>query len=329
MDGLKEKPFVSLITPVYRDTAGVVRLLASCEYLTYPRDLLEIIVVDDGSPEPVAQVLSQLSFDLPLKLLRQEPNRGRGSACNLGVSQARGDLVLLVDSDMEVAPDLIENHLAGYAFPGCVATRGEYYSAPFVKKNRWFRYLDNPDRGPRKWARQAAAGAPLPFQFVLTGNLSIRRDVFLELGGFDENMTHYGGEDTEFAYRLTHSGKGKVVYCPEAVTYHHHHSFKETLELLHTYGRYSIPYLVERHPELASYLPIKVLGYLGGDATSWSPLYDLFLNPVVLYLARLGRLILPEAAAFVLIRYILGYAVLRGYREALKERQREKATPGG
>ncbi len=319
------EPQVSIIIPVYNDTAGVLRLLSSCEYLTYPRELLEIIIVDDGSKEPVEKILSQVTFDLPLKTLRQEPNRGRAAACNRGAEQAKGDVLLFIDSDMEVSPDLVLNHLAGYEYRGCVATRGEYYSAPFVKKNRWFKYLDNPDRGPRKWARQAEPGAALPFQFILTGNFSIKREVFEKLDGFDENITAYGGEDTEFAYRLSRSGLGKVVYCPEAVTYHHHHGFKETLKLLYAYGRYSIPYLIERHPELAGYLPIKILGYLGGDSTSWSPLYDLFLNPVVLFLARAGRLVFPEPVAFQLIRYILGYAALSGYRDALKERSRARS----
>jgi peptidoglycan/xylan/chitin deacetylase (PgdA/CDA1 family) len=82
--------------------------------------------------------------------------------------------------------------------------------------------------GGDDWADQRrqrlAAGASLALSDLLTGQLSVRRDVFNALGGFDEDFTRggtFGGEDTDFGQRLL-AGGYKVVFAPDAVSWQHY-----------------------------------------------------------------------------------------------------------
>ena len=74
-------------------------------------EAFEVVVVDDGSTEPVAGPLRALELPLALTLLAQ-PNAGAAAARDLGVRQARGEVVVIVDDDMQVGPDFLSRHLA-------------------------------------------------------------------------------------------------------------------------------------------------------------------------------------------------------------------------
>jgi glycosyltransferase involved in cell wall biosynthesis len=100
---------ISAIIPVF-DRA--MRLLDDAieSALTQTRPLDEIIVVDDGSAEPVAPHLAAVYGDAVIAL--RQDNRGIGDARNLGLSRARGDLIAFLDSDDVWSPDKTEVQLA-------------------------------------------------------------------------------------------------------------------------------------------------------------------------------------------------------------------------
>ncbi len=315
-------PDVSIIIPVYNNLAGLVRLLGTCEQLTYPREKLEIIVVNDGSTDATARFLKEYAFDLPLILINQPENQGRAVARNTGLDAASGEIVLFIDSDMEVEPDLIEQHVKFYRDQDCIGVMGEFFLPPFVRKNVWFRYLDSPVRGGRKWHKQTGLFKPLPFRYVLTMNLSVRREVANRVGGFDVDITSYGGEDSEFAYRVIQSDTGYFSYNPDAIAYHQHESLKKTALKLHEYGRKALPLVLKRHPELSEFLPARLVEPLKKSDPFILKLQKLwalvFLRKPFLFMARGLRLVTPDFIAFPMIRFIMAYHTLTGYREALK-----------
>lgn len=97
-----EQPFLSVVIPAYNEA---LRLGASLEkirqYLASKDFVSELIVVDDGSVDRTPELLREVAPSLPaLRVLRNEPNRGKGYSVRRGVLESRGEFVLFTDADL-------------------------------------------------------------------------------------------------------------------------------------------------------------------------------------------------------------------------------------
>ena len=101
---------VSVIIPTYKRQDFTARAVRSVLAQTY-RDL-EVLVVDDCSPEPITA--AALGNDPCLRVIRHETNRGVGAARNTGVEAARGDVVAFLDSDDYWLPEKLQQQMAIY-----------------------------------------------------------------------------------------------------------------------------------------------------------------------------------------------------------------------
>lgn len=101
-----ELPLVSLIVPVYKVENYLPRCLESIAAQTYPN--LDIILVDDGSPDASGEMCDQFARDRANVRVLHQPNQGQSVARNTAVPLATGEYVAFVDSDDYVEPDYIE-----------------------------------------------------------------------------------------------------------------------------------------------------------------------------------------------------------------------------
>jgi len=246
----------------------------------------EIMVVDDGSTDATPQVVTGLGIpESRLRYLRQD-NRGPAAARNLGVSQARGDLILFTGDDCIPDPRLLEEHLRAHHEEGDVGVIGhvawhpELTITPFMLfleegVQFGFHYIKDPEHAPY-WA-------------FYTSNCSLRKRRLEDSGGFDEDFRYAAWEDIELAHRLTQGGL-RLVYRPTAVTYHHHAATLERyLQRQRLSGRAAVT-LWRKHPELAKQLNLP----LAAHPEAVRRLYD----AAVLYAFSLGvrdALRAPEA----------------------------------
>jgi len=193
----------SVVIPVYNKAHTIAHTLQSVVCQTY-RDF-EIIIVDDGSTDNSVEIIKQNFHDPRIRLIQQE-NRGVSAARNQGVYAAQYEYVSFIDADDEWLPTYMETmHDIVIKFPeAAMMCTGGYYkdfrtgivSSPSIIE----KYLDK----------------TLPLNYFINpgrmghiGATTIRKSVFLKVGGFPEEIST--AEDVCLLMRV--ALEGPFVYC--------------------------------------------------------------------------------------------------------------------
>lgn len=105
-------PVISVVTPFYNRSAWLASYLGTLEQQTFKH--FEVVIVDDGSTDGLADAVASRQTSFPLRLITLEQNRGAGAARNVGIDNARGRYVALLDSDDAWRPGKLARDLARF-----------------------------------------------------------------------------------------------------------------------------------------------------------------------------------------------------------------------
>jgi glycosyltransferase involved in cell wall biosynthesis len=198
-------PDVSVIIPVFNRAGLVTRAVSSA--LRQTVSPLEDIVVDDGSTDGSAEVLSKLN-DLRLRVLRHDVNRGAAAARNTGLRAARGDFVAYLDSDDEWLPEKLGLQLelfkSGHGRLGMV---GCWY------RNFW---PDGRTEVREYWTKgdiyKSLFGRPAQRPVVFTGALLVRHVPGKPVAIWDESLPSW--DDWDYMVQVSKSWEFEFVPAP-------------------------------------------------------------------------------------------------------------------
>ncbi len=217
--------------PAYNNGALLDLTLQSLTRQSVAASDFEVIVVDDGSQPSLAPVAERF----PVRYLRHEPNRGRAVARNRAVDEAQADVLLFLDSDSFAHPDLIRRHLEfheGRDRPGVLMGRRlEIDWAALDALRRAVapdpamvgEYRGDLRDGTLGQAHARRDLARMPWVYAFTHNISVDRASVVAAGGFDQDLVHWGYEDTELFYRVftLHGRRGDAFELDDdALCYH-------------------------------------------------------------------------------------------------------------
>ncbi|MCD8511599.1 MAG: glycosyltransferase [Bacillus sp. (in: Bacteria)] len=107
-----EKYKASVVLSAYNAMERLQLTLAAYQYQTFPKDMFEVIIVDDGSTDNTCEMVSKLDTSYPLKYIRLKENNGRATARNRGIEAASGEIIILSDSDMLPEQEFITKHVS-------------------------------------------------------------------------------------------------------------------------------------------------------------------------------------------------------------------------
>jgi chondroitin synthase len=227
----------TVVIPFYEGLGILDRTLASLTLQTYPRDLWEIVVVEDGSPQSTEPIVGKYARDLNILRVGQERQGFRLSAArNLGIRLASGDVIVLLDFDVVCLPDHLAYCLRWFKMNSPVATFGlrEFVDLTGFMPSQiasWIVRLPSLRRVPSTSNRFRTIDKrvpevdcikfdPFPCNSFHGCNIAFWREDALRVGLFDTAFDGYPGyEDIEFAYRLQQLGR-YIVYEPRATVYH-------------------------------------------------------------------------------------------------------------
>jgi glycosyltransferase involved in cell wall biosynthesis len=189
-----EQPTVSIIIPAYNAEHLLPLCLDGIGAST--RKPHEVLVVDDRSTDGTVAVAEQWGA----RVLRMDRRSGPGGARNKAVREASGEVVLFVDADVVVHPDTVEVVARTFRdHPDVAATFGSYDDNP-AERN----FLSQYKNLHHAYVHQQSNSNAATFW---AGCGAIRRDVFLEMGGFDlEKYPIPSIEDIELGYRMRAKG---------------------------------------------------------------------------------------------------------------------------
>lgn len=191
-----ELPLVSVVIPTYNRRNTLPVSLDSVLNQTY--SALEVIIVDDGSSDGTEDYVRGLA-DERVRYFRNTVNRGPSAARNRGVELARGAYVAFQDSDDEWLPDKLEKQMA--LFRDTEKDLGMVY-CEFAAYWEGKRKIVIPWKEIPYHRKHGDMFQILLLQSLIgTPTMVIRRDAFLDLGGFNETLRAY--EDYEFTVRFS------------------------------------------------------------------------------------------------------------------------------
>lgn len=321
-------PVLSVIVPTFQRRASVGRVLKALSAQSLPAADYEVVVSIDGSTDGTRELVAGFAAPYRLRSLWQ-PNAGRAAACNAAIAVSTGPVIVILDDDMEPAPEMLAAHLAAHdsgervGVLGAVPIRTDDATSPVgrhiaAKFNRHLQRL--------------ATGDHIGFRSFYSGNFSIRRELLTEAGLFDEAFRLYGNEDGELALRLLDAGV-RLRYEPRALAFQHFEKdFAAVARDSAAKGRTAV-LCAGKHPEVAEQFHLRrgkgsrarrlaTRGLLALSRASGA-----VPDAVIGVTSRLERYGRPRGSAYY--RLMLGYFYQLGVEAALRGERTAAAPQGG
>ncbi|MFZ9360670.1 MAG: glycosyltransferase family 2 protein, partial [Candidatus Nanopelagicales bacterium] len=241
------QPKVSVVLVNFRGVNDTLNAIKSINESNYPKDLIEIVVVDNASNDDSVNKLKELKEEI--KLIFSETNLGFAGGVNLGVKNSSGEIIGLLNNDAKCDSNWITSAVETIMEDeknACVASKVlsiDGKEIDFVDGSlTWY------GMGYKREANKNA-NEVIDFKkevlFATGSAMFVKKDIFEKVGGFDERFFMFY-EDVDFGWRLNLLGY-KVIFDPKSIAFHKHHASIEK------FGQYYEHYLLEKNALMSLY----------------------------------------------------------------------------
>lgn len=305
----EELPSVSVLIPARDEEKVIGRLLESIQDFIYPREKIEIIVLNDGSRDQTEEIVFRMARgDKRIKLVNipfEKSSGGKGAALNRGLIEATKDVIAVYDADNLPEPDSLRKLcMALLRDKRLAAVTGKFRA--YNKERNLLTKLINIESIAFQWIIQAGRWFFLNISFIPGTNFVIWKSVLKEVEGWDEEALT---EDSELTFRIYEKGY-LIKFLPTACTWEQEPERFTTwirqrtrwargnLYIISTYGKR----LFRKKPTLASIelLNLLYLYYLFIFAILFSDIFFILSLFNLVYIKVLGPYLILWGLAFLL-----------------------------
>ncbi len=210
------KPKVSVVIAVRNEVKRLPKLLECLKTQNYPRDLYEVIIIDNDSDDGTYETLQEHSKDFyNLKVLttkgEKSDYKNKKAALNLGIESAKGEIILTTDADCLMGSKWISTTIGYFSNEiGMVAGfAGVIYDRSLFTKLQALDFLQlmAADQGTLN----------LGITWACSGqNLAFRKSLFQKVGGYKEVIDRVGGDDSLFMQVVKKKTRTKIVFASDS-----------------------------------------------------------------------------------------------------------------
>jgi len=214
----KDLPKLTIIIPCRNEEKFIGRCLDSLMLQNYPKNKMEILVVDGASEDKTREIVKSYSQKYPFIKLLENPKKVTSFALNIGLKKMRGDIMMHTGAHSTYEPNYIAksvkylreynaDNVGGVLLTKPATNTLAAKSIALVLSNRF---------GTGNSYFRTGSEKPRFVDTVFGG--CYKREVFEKIGPYNENLTR--SQDMEFNLRLKKAG-GKILLAPDIVSYYH------------------------------------------------------------------------------------------------------------
>ncbi len=296
---------LSIVVPCYNSDKRIVACInaikLSIENLPY-KLRHEIIVVDDGSEDETAEIVSKIDG---ITIITHLKNKGLSAARNSGIHASQSEYIAFIDSDIILEKSWFYNMLDLFMKDDSILGITGQLKYPLTKKTKSLidLYLFSNYRGIINIDKKS----PLLYKWFVFSNTIIRRNILEKTGVFDEGLISYGGEDTELSIRINKKFPANLRKLNDAVAYHYcDKSLRQYSQNMYDYGLNNFNHIVNKHPDYKDSLGYDMVNSFKG--------YIIF-NPINKFLVEISLKFIKHP---LLIKFLVVYSFIKGARSSKK-----------
>ncbi len=215
---LETLPKVSILIPAHNEAVVIERTLKSMTRLEYPKDKLEVIVINDNSSDETGNIARKMAEKHPyIRVVDTVPpyaGIGKSSALNFGYQASTGEYLIVYDADNTPEPEAVYYLVMGLVNDKKAGAVVGKFRVDNAKKSLLTRFI-NIETITFQWMAQAGRWFWFKMATIPGTNFAIRRSIIEKLGGWDEKAL---SEDTELSIRVYNLGY-YIRFFPAAVTW--------------------------------------------------------------------------------------------------------------
>lgn len=245
------EPTVAVVVPVRNGATTIDTCLEALCAVDWPRERVELVVVDNGSTDGTAARVRRH----PVRLLHEHSRPSSYLARNRGVAATRAEILAFTDADCVPDRGWIRALAAPLADPGVGGVAGAIEA--------W-----RAESAVERWQARRALLAGRAFRhpvlpFAQTANAAYRRDAFVAAGGFDPDLV-FGG-DLDFSWRLQRCTGRRLAWAPDAIVRHRHRTTWSGLYRLYEKNAIANCLLALRHEHYVDYPGLRTGAWLARE----------------------------------------------------------------